>query len=232
MMTIRHAEDRGHENHGWLDSRHTFSFADYYDPKFMGFRTIRVLNEDRVQPGEGFGTHSHQDMEIVSYVLEGALAHKDSTGSRSVIQPGTVQRMSAGTGVSHSEFNASQTKRVHFLQIWFIPERSGLRPSYEERSYSDDELQGQLRLIASRDARDASLTVHQDLEIYAARLASADAVSYAPRPGRHVWLQVARGAISLNDNRLKAGDGVAIVEEGRIVIAASENAELLLFDMA
>jgi quercetin 2,3-dioxygenase len=232
MMTIRHAKDRGHENHGWLDSRHTFSFADYYDPKFMGFRALRVLNEDRVQPGEGFGTHSHQDMEIISYVLEGALAHKDSTGSRSVIRPGTVQRMSAGTGVSHSEFNASQTERVHFLQIWFMPERSGLRPSYEERAYSDDELQGQLRLIASRDARDASLTIHQDLDIYAARLRSADAVSYAPRRGRHVWLQVARGAVALNDNQLKAGDGVAIVEEARIVIAANEDAEVLLFDMA
>ena len=142
MMKIRHAEDRGHENHGWLDSRHTFSFADYYDPKFTGFRSLRVLNEDRVQPGEGFGTHSHRDMEILSYVLEGALAHKDSTGSHSVIRPGTVQRMSAGTGVSHSEFNASQTERVHFLQIWFTPERAGLRPSYEERTYSDDELRG------------------------------------------------------------------------------------------
>ena len=232
MMTIRHAEDRGHENHGWLDSRHTFSFADYYDPKFTSFRSLRVLNEDRVQPGEGFGTHSHRDMEIISYVLEGALAHKDSTGSRSVIRPGTVQRMSAGTGVSHSEFNASQTEQVHFLQIWFTPERAGLRPSYEERTYTDDDLRGRWRLIASRDARDGSLAVHQDLDIYAARLDAGDAITYAPRPGRHVWLQVARGAVAINDSQLEAGDGAAIVEEARIELVASEDAELLLFDMA
>jgi len=232
MITIRHAEDRGHENHGWLDSRHTFSFADYYDPKFTGFRSLRVLNEDRVQPGEGFGTHSHRDMEIISYVLEGALAHKDSTGSQSVIRRGTVQRMSAGKGVSHSEFNASQTEPVHFLQIWFTPERAGLRPSYEERTYSDDDMRGRWRLVASRGARDGSVNVHQDLEIHAARLGTGDSISYTPLPGRHVWLQVARGAVAVNDSRLKAGDGAAIVGEARIEITASDNAELLLFDMA
>jgi quercetin 2,3-dioxygenase len=232
MITIRHAEDRGHEDHGWLDTRHTFSFADYYDPKYTGFRSLRVLNEDRVQPGQGFGTHSHRDMEIISYVLEGGLAHKDSTGSSSVIRPGTVQRMTAGTGVSHSEYNASQTEPVHFLQIWFTPARAGLRPSYEERTYTDDELRRRLRLLASRDARDGSLTVHQDVNVFAARLSSADAISHAPPPGRYAWLQVARGAVAINDSQLKVGDGAAIVEENRIEIASTEDAELLLFDMA
>jgi redox-sensitive bicupin YhaK (pirin superfamily) len=231
MIKIRPANERGAANHGWLDSRHTFSFADYYDPEFMGFGPLRVINEDRVQPGQGFGTHSHRDMEIISYVLEGALAHKDNIGNGSVIRPGTVQRMSAGTGVEHSEFNASKTEPVHFLQIWIKPERDRMRPSYEERTYADDEKRGRLRLVAARDGRDGAVVVHQDVDLYAALLRSGEAVTHKLRPGRKIWFQVARGSVSVNGTQLGAGDGAAIADEERVEINAAGDAEILLLDM-
>jgi redox-sensitive bicupin YhaK (pirin superfamily) len=231
MLKIRPAKERGAANHGWLDSRHTFSFADYYDPEFMGFGPLRVINEDRVQPGQGFGTHSHRDMEIISYVLEGALAHKDSIGNGSVIRPGAVQRMSAGTGVEHSEFNASKTEPVHFLQIWIKPERDRMRPSYEERTYADDEKRGRLRLVAARDGRDGAVVVHQDVDLYAALLRSGETVTHKLRPGRKIWFQVARGSVSVNGTQLGAGDGAAIADEERVEINAAGDAEILLFDM-
>jgi redox-sensitive bicupin YhaK (pirin superfamily) len=232
MVKVRPANERGAANHGWLDSRHTFSFADYYDPEFMGFGPLRVINEDRVQPGRGFETHSHRDMEIISYVLEGELAHKDSIGNGSVIRPGAVQRMSAGTGVEHSEFNASKTEPVHFLQIWLKPERERLRPSYEERTYADDERRGRLRLVAARDGRDGAVVVHQDVDLYSTLLRGGDEVTHKPRPGRKIWIQVARGAVSVNGKRLSAGDGAAITDEPRVDISATGDAEILLFDMA
>ena len=232
MMQVRRAAERGHENHGWLDSRHTFSFADYYDERYMGFGPLRVINEDRVQPGQGFGTHSHRDMEIISYVLEGALEHKDSLGNGSVLRPGYVQRMSAGTGVHHSEFNHSQSEPVHFLQIWIIPDQRKLAPSYEERAFPDEQKRGRLRLIASRDGREASVTVHQDADLYAALLAAGDELAHAPRPGRRTWIQVARGAAAVNGETLGAGDGAAIVEEPRVTVRGETEAEILLFDMA
>jgi redox-sensitive bicupin YhaK (pirin superfamily) len=232
MIEIRPAAERGHANHGWLDSRHTFSFADYYEPEFMGFGPLRVINEDRVQPGQGFGTHSHRDMEIISYVLEGALEHKYNIGNGSVLRPGFVQRMSAGTGVSHSEFNHSKSDLVHFLQIWIIPERGGMRPSYEEREFANGEKQGKLRLVASRDGRDGSVVVHQDVDLYAALLAPGDRPEHAPKAGRRVWIQVARGAVDVNGTALAAGDGAAIVEEEKVAIRGTADAEVLLFDMA
>lgn len=232
MMQIRRAAERGRAQHGWLDSRHTFSFADYHDPRFMGFGPLRVINEDRVQPGEGFGTHIHRDMEIISYVLDGALAHKDDIGNGSVIRAGAVQRMSAGTGVRHSEFNASQTDEVHFLQIWIMPEQKGLPPSYEERTYSDGEKRGRLRLVGARDGRDGAVAVHQDIDLYVAQLRAGDEVAHVPRSGRRLWIQVARGSLIVNGEQLGAGDGAALEHEERIVIAAPSDAELLLFDMA
>ncbi len=231
MLELRRADERGHADHGWLDSRHTFSFADYYDPQFMGFGSLRVINEDRVQPGKGFGTHGHRDMEIISYVLEGALEHRDSLGNGSVIQPGDVQRMSAGTGVRHSEFNHSQSELVHFLQIWLLPEKSGMPPSYAERRFSDEEKRGRLRLVASRDGREGSVIVHQDVDLYAALLAPDDAVAHELRAGRRVWVQVARGSVTVNDATLAAGDGAAIVDEDEIAIRGIVDAEVLLFDM-
>jgi quercetin 2,3-dioxygenase len=231
MIELRRADERGHAEHGWLDSRHTFSFADYYDPQFMGFGSLRVINEDRVQPGKGFGTHGHRDMEIISYVLEGALEHRDSLGNGSVIQPGDVQRMSAGTGVRHSEFNHSQSELVHFLQIWLLPEKSGMPPSYAERRFSDEEKRGRLRLVASRDGREGSVIVHQDVGLYAALLAPHDAVAHELRAGRRVWVQVARGSVTVNDATLAAGDGAAIVDEDEIAIRGIVDAEVLLFDM-
>src|SRR5581483_6022908 len=198
MITIRKSGDRGHAEHGWLDSRHTFSFADYYDQDQMGFRTLRVINEDRVRPGEGFGTHPHRDMEIVSYVLEGALEHKDSLGTSSVIRPGEVQRMTAGSGVLHSEYNPSQKEPVHFLQIWILPEKKGLRPGYEQKAFPDDQRSNRLRLVASRDGRDGSLTIHQDVDLYSTLLEKGKAVSHALQPGRHAWIQVTRGGLTLN----------------------------------
>ena len=232
MITRRPSQERGHAQHGWLDSYHTFSFADYHDPRHMGFRTLRVINEDRVQPGKGFGTHPHRDMEIISYVLEGALAHKDSLGTGSVIRPGEVQRMSAGTGVTHSEFNSSQTELVHFLQIWILPERTGLPPGYEQRAFPTAEKQGELRLVASRDGREGSVTIHQAVDLYASLLAPGEVVTHPLSRGHHAWVQVARGSIMLNDSPLSAGDGAAVSDETRLTVTATDQAEVLLLDLA
>ena len=232
MIRIRKAKERGHARHGWLESYHTFSFADYHDPAHMGFRALRVINEDRVQPEEGFGTHSHRDMEIITYVLDGALKHKDSLGTGSVIRPGEVQRMSAGTGVSHSEFNASRGEIVHFLQIWIIPEKAGLPPSYEQREFPSPELVDRLRLVASRDARDGSITVHQDVDLYAAMLSPKTTLRHELSGGRHAWLQVAFGELSVNGQTVAAGDGAAISDEPKVELAAREDSEILLFDLA
>jgi redox-sensitive bicupin YhaK (pirin superfamily) len=232
MKTIRKAADRGHAQHGWLDSFHTFSFADYYDPAHMGFRSLRVINEDRVQPGQGFGRHSHRDMEIVTYVIEGALAHGDSLGNGSVIRPGDVQRMSAGTGITHSEFNDSKSELVHLLQIWILPERAGIAPSYEEKHFPASERAGRLRLVGSRDGRDGSVRIHQDAALYAGLLAPGESASHDLAPGRHAWLQVVRGSLSLDGAALAAGDGVAISGEARVALEARAASELLLFDLA
>ncbi|MEX2206416.1 MAG: pirin family protein [Myxococcota bacterium] len=233
MIEVRRANDRGKASLGWLDSRHTFSFGDYYDPKHMGFGPLRVINEDRVKPGAGFGTHGHRDMEIVSYVLEGAIEHEDSLGTGSVIRPGDVQRMSAGTGIEHSEFNPDRAQPVHFLQIWIEPERAGLAPSYEQKSFASDERRGQLRLVASRDAREGSLRIHRDADLYAALLASGESVAHAQQPGRSAWLQVARGELELNGEKLAAGDGAGVRGETRLEIRARANdVEFLLFDFA
>jgi len=234
MITIRKAEDRGRFDHGWLDTRHTFSFASYHDPAQMGFRALRVINEDRVIAGEGFGTHGHEDMEIISYVLTGALAHKDSTGGQGVLRPGEVQRMSAGTGVRHSEYNGSKDEIVHFLQIWLHPDRAGHAPSYEQKVFPDAEKKGRLRLVASPDAAEGSLLVHQDARVYATILASGETVRHGLAPGRHAWVQVARGELSVNGRALGAGDGAAISDEREVVLAgrgAASN-EALLFDLA
>ena len=230
MITIRKAEERGHFDHGWLDTYHTFSFADYYDPDFMGFRTLRVINDDRVAPGRGFGTHGHRDMEIVTYVLEGALAHRDSMGTGSIIHPGEVQRMSAGTGVMHSEMNASLEEPVHLLQIWILPERRGLEPEYEQKEFSGDERQGKLRLVASRDGREDSVTIHQDAAIYSTLLDDGATVTYDFGANRFGWIQVARGDVEVNRFKMTAGDGAAIANEPRVTITGS-GAELLLFDL-
>jgi len=232
MVHVRRSEDRGHAQHGWLDSRHTFSFADYYDPRFVGFRTLRVINEDRVQPGRGFGTHPHRDMEIVSYVIDGALAHKDSMGNGSTIKPGDVQRMSAGTGVTHSEFNPSPAEVVHFLQIWLLPERNGLPPSYEQRGFPEGEWRDALRLVASHDGRDGSVTVHQDVDLYATLLSRGATVELPLRVNRHAWVQVVRGAVAVNGTPLAAGDGAALSDERSVRLEAGDETELLLFDLA
>ena len=229
MITVRKAEDRGHFNHGWLDTYHTFSFADYYDPNFMGFRDLRVINEDRVQPGRGFGTHGHRDMEIITYILEGELAHRDSMGTGSVIRPGEVQRMSAGTGVMHSEMNPSPEKPVHLLQIWILPEREGIKPGYEQKTFPETERQGRLRLVASPDAREGSLEIHQDVDLFASTLRDGKAVAHEFRPNRYGWLQVARGSVDVNGKKLNAGDGAAI--EGERSIALRGNGEVLLIDL-
>ena len=229
MITIRRAEDRGHFDHGWLNTYHTFSFADYYDPNFMGFRDLRVINEDRVKPGVGFGTHGHRDMEIVSYVLEGTLAHRDSMGTGSLIRPGEVQRMSAGTGVTHSEKNPSDKEGVHFLQIWILPERHGITPGYEQKKFEDEERRGALRLVASPDGRDGSVTIHQDVAIYSSLLDGAP-VTHTFAPDRYGWVQVARGEVEINGQSLKAGDGAAIANESRVTITGKD-AEVLLFDL-
>jgi redox-sensitive bicupin YhaK (pirin superfamily) len=216
-----------------LESRHTFSFGDYYDAEHMGFGPLRVINEDRVKPGAGFGTHGHKDMEIISYVLEGALEHKDSIGTGSVMRPGDVQRMSAGTGIRHSEFNHSKDEPVHFLQIWLLPEQEGLLPSYEQKAFSNADKRGQLRLIASRDGRSGSVTVHQDAEIFAAVLNKSESVSYALPNGRKVWVQVARGAVTLNGKTLTAGDGSGVEEVATLEIrGVSDDTEILLFNLA
>ncbi|HEX2679599.1 MAG TPA: pirin family protein [Polyangiales bacterium] len=231
MITLRKAEARGHAEHGWLDSYHTFSFADYHDPKHMGFRGLRVINEDRVQPGRGFGTHPHRDMEIISYVLEGAISHRDSMGTGSVIRPGDVQRMSAGTGVTHSEQNASQSEPVHFLQIWLVPSARGLAPGYAQKTFTDEEKRGRLRLVASPDARDASIAVNTDASLYAGTFSAGERAEHVLAPQRHAWVQVARGALRVNGRDVKAGDGVAISDEPSVVIEGTSGGEALLFDL-
>jgi redox-sensitive bicupin YhaK (pirin superfamily) len=230
-LTLRKAEERGQANFGWLDSRHSFSFGHYYDEKHMGFGPLRVINDDRVAPGGGFPTHPHSDMEIISYVLDGALAHKDSLGTGSVIRPGEVQRMSAGTGIRHSEFNASKTEPVHFLQIWIIPDKQGLAPGYEQKAFADDDKRGKLRLVGSRDGRDGSVTIHQDVDLYSTLLSKGQVVTHALASGRGAWVQVARGAVTLNGAALREGDGVAIETPGALRLEASDAAEVLLFDM-
>ena len=230
MITLRPAAARGRADFGWLDSRHSFSFGEYHDPKHMGFGPLRVINEDRVQPAQGFGTHAHSDMEIISYVLEGALEHKDSIGTGSVIRPGDVQRMSAGSGIRHSEFNPSKTEPVHFLQIWLIPDEDGIPPGYEQKRFDDK--QGRLRLVASPDGREGSVTVHLDARLYAAVLDSGQALPHLPAPGRKLWVQVVRGALELNGQRLEAGDGAAIQDERALSFTAhADGTEFLLFDM-
>jgi hypothetical protein len=234
MITIRPAAKRGHANHGWLDTHHTFSFADYHDPKFMGFRSLRVINEDRVQADIGFGTHAHRDMEIISYVLEGQLAHRDSMGNGSVIEPGDVQRMTAGTGVTHSEMNPSPDQPVHFLQIWIVPERKGLEPGYEEKHFPAAERNGRLRLVASRDGRDGSVLVHQDVALYTTLLDRGASVSHSFEASRAGWIQVTRGDVEVNGQKLTAGDGAALEDESQVTITgtSTEQAEVLLFDLA
>lgn len=232
MLTLRKSNDRGHADHGWLNSYHTFSFANYYDPAYMGFRTLRVINDDRVAGGGGFAPHSHRDMEIITYVLEGELEHKDSMGNQAVIRPGEVQRMTAGTGVTHSEYNASKTDAVHLLQIWVLPERSGLTPGYEQKFYTPEEKRGQLRLIASQDGRDGSVRVHQDLSLYATVLGKGEKVTHEVGQNRHLWVQVARGTAIVNGEVLHAGDAAAIEAEPSLAIIGQESAEVLVFDLA
>jgi redox-sensitive bicupin YhaK (pirin superfamily) len=232
MINVRPAKERGHFNFGWLDTNHTFSFGEYYDSRFMGFRSLRVINEDRVLPARGFPTHAHSDMEIISYVLEGGLAHKDSLGTGSVIRPGDVQRMSAGRGVRHSEYNHSESEPVHFLQIWIIPNEQGIEPSYEQKRFADEEKRGRLRLIASTDGRDDSVRLHQDTAVYAALLEPGQQVNYQLGPARHAWVQVARGAVTINDQPLDQSDGAAISNEQSLKIVGREAAEILLFDLA
>jgi redox-sensitive bicupin YhaK (pirin superfamily) len=230
MINVRKAEQRGHFDHGWLNTYHTFSFADYYDQHFMGFRALRVINEDRVAAGQGFGTHGHRDMEIVSYVLEGALAHQDNMGGGGVIRPGEVQRMSAGSGVLHSEMNGSKTEPVHFLQIWIVPDRKGIPPSYEEKRIDDEGRRGALRLVAAPDAQNGAVKLNQDVRIYSTLLDDGASVTHELEPGRHGWVQVARGTIDLNGQKLSAGDGAAISDEKSVVISG-KGAEVLLFDL-
>ena len=232
MITRRPSHERGHTTLSWLESAHTFSFNNYVDPRHMGFRQLRVINDDWVKPGAGFGMHSHRDMEIITYVLEGALEHRDNTGNGSVIRPGDVQRMSAGTGISHSEYNHSPTAPVHFLQIWILPERQGLDPSYEQRSFAQEEFRGQWRLIAARDGRHGAVAVHQDVDVLAAQLQPGDQVAYHLRPGRYAWMQVASGGVTLNSMSLKEGDGAAASEVGALEIVAVDASEVLLFDLA
>ena len=231
MMTIRRAEDRGHADHGWLDSHHTFSFADYYDPAHMGFRALRVINEDRIQGGQGFGTHPHRDMEIISYVLEGGIEHRDSMGTGSVIRPDEVQRMSAGTGVTHSEFNASKSETAHFLQIWLQPSARGIKPSYEQKAFPKAEKAGRLRVVAAPDGRDGSVTIHTDAVVYAGLFENGEAAELPLPPGRQAWVQVARGNVRVNGRDLKAGDGAAISEEPRVKVEGAGGGEVLVFDL-
>jgi redox-sensitive bicupin YhaK (pirin superfamily) len=232
MLTIRPASERGHAEHGWLDSHHSFSFADYYDPKHMGFRALRVINEDRVAPAKGFGTHAHRDMEIISYVLDGGLAHKDSLGTGSVIKPGDVQRMSAGSGVSHSEFNASHSDPVHFLQIWLVPSERGIKPSYEQKTFSEDDKRGRLRVVASPDARDGSVTIHTDAVLYSGLFERAETAALTLAQGRHAWVQVARGSVRVNGQELSAGDGAALSDVTKIELEGIDRSEVLVFDLA
>lgn len=231
MIHIRRSEDRGHANHGWLDSYHTFSFADYYDPDFLGFGHLRVVNQDLVEPGKGFATHGHKDMEIVSYVLEGVLEHKDSMGNGSQMRRGEVQLMSAGTGVTHSEFNASESDPLRFLQMWIYPQERSTRPRYEQKAYSEEERRGGLRLVVSPDGADGSLTIGQDAKLYASLLAPGDRAEHALAPGRIAWLQVAGGRVKLNGEELDAGDGAAIRDEDKVVLEGVADAELVLWEL-
>lgn len=237
MMTLRKAAERGHANHGWLDSHHTFSFADYYDQKHMGFRALRVINDDRVAAGRGFGTHSHRDMEIISYVLEGELAHKDSMGTGAVIRPGDVQRMSAGTGVTHSEMNPSKTQAVHFLQIWLLPAKQGIAPSYEQKTFAEADKRGQLRLVASADGRDGSISIHTDASVYAGLFRDGERAELELAAGRHAWVQVARGQVRIGEHVLAEGDGLAVSGERAVIVegvagGADGDGEVLVFDLA
>lgn len=231
MITVRKSSERGRANLGWLDSRHTFSFGTYWDPRYQGFSDLLVINEDRVQPETGFGTHRHRDMEIISYVLEGQLAHKDSMGTGSIIRPGEVQRMSAGTGVAHSEMNPSSNEPVHFLQIWIVPATQGIEPSYEQKAIPFEEKHNRLRLIASHEGGNGAVQIHQDAKLYVTALDPGQSVSYDLPDGRNAWIQVARGAVRVNDTALEQGDGAAISDESRLTIMATEPAEILLFDL-
>ena len=230
-IVLRPAQDRFHGQHGWLDSRHTFSFADFHDPAHMGFRTLRVINDDQIAPGEGFGTHPHRDMEILTYVYAGAVEHKDSTGAHGITARGDVQRMTAGTGVRHSEFNASATVDLQLLQIWILPEARGLEPGYEQARFDDEAKRDRLRLIASHDGRDGSVTLHQDVAIYATMLSAGQSVGHAPAAGRGLWLQMISGEVEVNGLLLGAGDGAAIEEVAAIAVTARSDAEFLLFDL-
>lgn len=232
MMQLRKANERGHANHGWLDSHHTFSFADYYDPAHMGFRALRVINEDRVAAGQGFGKHGHRDMEIISYVLDGGLEHKDSMGTGAVIRPGDVQRMSAGTGVLHSEYNASKQDPVHFLQIWLMPDKNGIQPSYEQKSFSAADKAGQLKLVASPDGRDGSVTIHTDAALYAGVFAGGEKAEHALGDKRHAWVHVVRGTARVNGQELGAGDALALSGERAVQVEGVQDAEVLVFDLA
>lgn len=232
MITLRPANDRGHAEHGWLDSHHTFSFASYHDPAHMGFRSLRVINEDRVEPAQGFGTHSHRDMEIISYVLEGGLEHRDSMGTGSVIRPGDVQRMSAGSGVSHSEHNASKSDSAHFLQIWLMPATKGIAPSYEQKTFAPEEKRGRLRIVASPDGRDGSVTIHTDAVLHAGLFDKGEAAELDLAPGRHAWVHVARGKVRVNGRDLEAGDGAALSNEPMVRVEGVEGGEVLVFDLA
>ena len=233
MITVRPSQERGHFDHGWLKTFHTFSFADYYDPKHVHFRALRVINEDWVEPGMGFGTHPHRDMEIITYVLEGELAHKDSMGNGAPIRPGEVQRMSAGTGVLHSEYNHSDEEFVHLLQIWIMPDKRGVQPSYEQKAFSDEEKRNRLRLIASPTGRDGSVTINADAEVYATLLDGGTSVQHELANGRHAWIQVVRGSVTANGKKLDAGDGAGLSNETVVELSASApNTEVLLFDLA
>lgn len=231
MINIRKAADRGYFDHGWLKTHHTFSFGDYHDPKWMGFRSLRVINEDWVDPGMGFGTHPHHDMEIITYVLAGALEHKDSMGTGSVIVPGEMQRMSAGSGVTHSEFNHSKTERVHLLQIWILPEKKGIAPSYEQKTFPANQKESKLCLLASHDGRDGSLHIHQDASVYATLLKTGTTVALPLQENRNAWVQVVRGAITLNGQHLDAGDGAALSQESALKITGIDDAEVLVFEL-
>ncbi len=232
MIRIRRAAERGHADHGWLNTYHTFSFASYHDPEQMGFRSLRVMNEDRVAPGQGFGTHAHKDMEIVSYVLAGALEHRDSMGNGETLRPGEFQRIRASMPITRSEFNPSTTEPTHFYQIWLLPERKGLPPSYEQQRFDPAELHGRLRLVASPAGEHDSLTIHQDARIYLAQLDAQTQLPVDLPPGRHAWLQVLRGSITLNGQALNTSDGAAVSDESQLIIAATSDAEIMLFDLA
>jgi len=229
MIQVRRSAERGHANHGWLDTHHSFSFDTYYDPRFMGFRALRVINEDRVAPAQGFGTHPHRDMEIITYILQGALEHKDSMGTGSIIRPGEIQRMSAGTGVTHSEFNPSKTEPVHLLQIWILPEAQGIKPSYEQKEFSRDQLKGKLRLIAAGNPENGAVKIHQDVKLYAGVLNGGD-LRHELAPGRHAWVQVARGNLDANGHTLVAGDGASVSQERALDLKGE--GEVLVFDLA